>query len=146
MASRASIGSWLLRLFTWDGVLPASVWSAPFLVEWLVPNNRGAIEATGMILPAAAFLIRLQVGRRYIASNGFGPVMRGFQVGVFCLGLFVLVVIDAVMVLSHVMPKGEAFRTTADCIVWAALYATYLTSMAVAMYPGPHRPEHGETM
>jgi len=55
---------------------------------------------------------------------------------VFCLGIFMLVFIDAIMVLSHVMPKEAAFATAADLIVWAALYAIYLTLMALAMYPG----------
>jgi hypothetical protein len=56
------------------------------------------------------------------------------------MGLIVLVLIDAVIVLAYVMPKGAAFAATADCIVWGVLYAIYLTSMATAMYPGPDRP------
>ena len=55
------------------------------------------------------------------------------------IGLSVLAVIDAVIMLTPVMPKGAAFATTADLIVWAALYSVYLTAMALALYPGPLR-------
>jgi len=140
MANRASIGSWLFRLMAWDGLLPAAVWAVPWVIEWLIPHRRGAIEVTAVVLPIVAFFIRYQVGRRYIASNRCGALMRGLQVGVFCVGILLLVLIDAVIVLSHVMPKGAAFATAADCIVWAVLYSIYLTSMAIAMYPGPCEP------
>ncbi|NQT13675.1 MAG: hypothetical protein HQ582_13060 [Planctomycetes bacterium] len=141
MASRANVGSWLFRLITWDGLLPATVWSAPFFIELAAPNNRGAIEIISVALPIVAFCIRYRVGRRHIASNGFGPIVRGFQLAVFCVGLVMLVFIDAVMILSHVMPKGAAFATLTDCIIWAAIYFSYLMPMAVAMYPGPLRTE-----
>jgi hypothetical protein len=136
MAHRASISSWLIRLIAWDGVLPVAILSAPFLVRWLIPDNRSAIELTAVVLPLVAFFVRYQVGRRHIASNDCGPVVRRVQVVVLCLGIFVLVLIDAVMVLCHVMPKGAAFTTTTDLIVWMVLYAIYLAAMALAMYPG----------
>ena len=132
------IGLWPLRIVLWDGVLPVVVWLAPFVVRFLIPNRRGAIEITAIVLPIAAFLFRLHVGRRQIARNRCGDWMRRFQLVVFCVGIVVLVLIDAVMVLIHVMPPGAVFATPGDRIVWACLYGIYMTSMAIAMYPGPH--------
>ena len=52
----------------------------------------------------------------------------------------VLALIDAVLMLSHVMPKGELFRADGDRLIWAILVAFYLTMMAIAMYPGREKP------
>lgn len=132
----ASIGSWLLRLVAWDGLLPVVIWSSPFLIALLLPNKRGAIELTAIVLPIAALFLRFRAGRRYIAANHCGPILRSLQIGVFCLGILVLFAVDAVMILTHVMPKGAMFATTDDLVVWAVLYAIYFTAMAFAMYPG----------
>ena len=62
---------------------------------------------------------------------------------VLCVGLLPLLLIDALMVLANVMPKGPAPATWQDWIVPAVLYAIYLSAMAIAMYPG--RREEVET-
>jgi len=105
----------------------------------MLPHSRAAIELTAVVLSVVAFLVRYRVGKRYISSNDCGAIIRLFQLAVFCIGILVLVVIDAVMVLTHVMPRGAAFATTGDLIVWAALYGTYVTAMAFAMYPGSRK-------
>jgi len=105
----------------------------------MFPHSRAAIELTAVALAVVAFLVRYRVGKRYISSNNCGTIVRLFQLAVFCIGILVLVVIDAVMVLTHVMPRGAAFATTGDLIVWAALYGTYVAAMAFAMYPGSRK-------
>jgi len=54
-------------------------------------------------------------------------------------GALVLVLVDAVLILTNIMPKGAAFATVGDVVVWAILYLTYLGAMSIAMYPGSHR-------
>jgi len=131
-----TIGTWLLRLITWDSLLPGLVWSVPYVIAALLPGNRGAIEAAAVILPIAALFFRYRVGRRHIASNFCGPLMRRFQVAALCFGIFVMVFFDTVMMLTHVMPKGAAVATINDLIVWMVLYSVYLAPMTFAMYPG----------
>jgi len=138
MEHRAIISSWLIRLITWDGVLPVTVWLVPFLIRSVIPNNRAAIEYTALFLPIVAFVVRFQVGRRYISSNDCGAVLRCFQVTVFCFGIILLVLIDFFVMLSHVMPKEVASSMEA-LIVWAVSYGIYLAAMAFAMYPGSSR-------
>ena len=125
-----------MRLITWDGVLPVAIWCTPFLVGWLFPNRRGAIELTAVLLSVVAFVVRYQVGRHHIASNGCRAAVRRVQMCLLCFGLSALALIDAVMILTHVMPQGAAFAATADLIVWAGLYAVYLTAMTLALHPG----------
>jgi hypothetical protein len=133
---RVNFGSWLLRILTWDGLLPASVVLVPTVIESLLPNNRGAIELAAVAIPIAGFFLRVSAGKRQIASNNCDPACRVLQFCAFFLGILVLTLIDAVVILSHVMPQGAAFADETDCIVWAILVAVYLSSMGIAMYPG----------
>jgi hypothetical protein len=82
------------------------------------------------------------LGKQHITSNDCSARVRRVQLTVFCVGIFVLFMIDAVIVLSHVMPKQAVFATTADLIVCAVLYMTYLNAMAFAMYPGFSPTDH----
>ena len=53
----------------------------------------------------------------------------------FCVGILPLVLMDCFLILSHLMPRGSIF-TAGEWPIWASMLAIYLTSMAVAMYPG----------
>ena len=133
---KVDVGSWLLTVATWDSLLPLCVLTVPYLIGILVPNNRGAIEVAATVMPITAFFIRFVVGRRHIASNQCGVIVRRVQLCFLGLGIVVLVLIDAVLILSHVMPKGAAWNNPTDRMVWAVLGSVYLISMTVAMYPG----------
>ena len=113
-----------------------TVWFFPALIGLLFPNNRGIIEITALVLPITAFFIRYRVGRRYVASNHCGKIMRRFQVVIFCLGITILCFIDTMMILTYVLPKGFLFRTLSDRMFWIIFYATYLVFMLIAMFPG----------
>lgn len=134
---RTSYLSWFLRTVAWDGLLPVVVIVVPYAVEWLFPNRRGLIEVTGVVLPIAAFFLRIHTGRKQIALNRCSPGVRLFQFCVFCLGIFPLIAIDSLLALSHVMPQGALFQNRTDLIVWTVLIGIYLAAMTVAMYPGP---------
>lgn len=136
MTYSSRLRRWLIRLIAWDGVLPAVVWSVPFVVHELMPNDRGANEFCGIALPLVAFLVRFFIGFRAIKSNHCGMLLRPVQMTVLCVGLFTLLLIDVLMVLENVMPKGPAPTTWEDLIVLAVLYAIYFSAMAIAMYPG----------
>jgi len=124
------------RLIAWDGMLPAGIVIVPAGIEILLPNHRGAIEIAAVILPITAFFLRVRAGKHHIASNRCSVAVRRFQFCVFCFAVFPLVLIDCFLVLSHLMPKGALFQADTDLVVWVILFAVYLTSMAVAMYPG----------
>jgi hypothetical protein len=132
--------SWILRLAKWDGILPAIVWSAPVVVRILMPNQRGLVEITAVVLPIVAFFVRFNFGRRCISNNNCQIVTRRFQMSALCIGILILVLIDAVMILAHIMPRGAAFATMADIVVWVVISSIYIVAMSIAMYPGSCQP------
>lgn len=137
---------WMLRVLAWDGVLPLLVWIAPQVVSLVLPGRRGAIELAGIGLPIMAFLLRFHAGYRMISTNHCGPRMRAAQVGALFLGIFVLVPIDAMMILSHELPPGTMFRTSTDTLVFLALFAFYLSAMTIAAYPGREPSDQRDLM
>jgi hypothetical protein len=130
------VRAWLVRVITWDGVLPACVLLVPSVVALVLPNRRGAIEITAVALPIVAFLIRFRVGKRHIDSNHCGEAMKVFQLCIFSLGILALVLFDAFVVLIHVMPRRAGGITPADLFELAIPVSIYLAIMALAMYPG----------
>ena len=134
---RIDYRTWMVRLVTWDGVLPLVLGLAPFAVSVVIPSCRGAIEVTAVGLRVAAFLIRLVVGLRFIRTNQCSEKTREFQGIALVLGMFLLVYFDAVSILAHVIPSGALFATWLDFFKFMALFnAVYLGLMAVALYPG----------
>lgn len=132
------LATWLLRVFTWDGILPFCILAIPYVIHWALPNKRGLIEITAVALPIVAFFTRVIVGNRHIASNNCSHSFRKFQFGVFFLTIIVFIMVDCVMILSHLMPNAPLNDT--DYLIFAILIGLYLLAMAVAMYPGPPKP------
>ena len=62
--------------------------------------------------------------------------MRALQLGVFFIGILVLVCIDSMMILAHTGPGGVRMATRTDLIVIVVSFAIYFMSMAFSMYPG----------
>ena len=125
---------WLFRLITWDGLLPGCVVLVPIVIGFLFPNNRGPIELAAVVLPSAGFFIRIRAGAGHIASNHCSITVRRIQLCAFVLGIFPLVLLECVLMLTHVMPA--LIMNWTDIAVCAILFAIYLTLMAIAMYPG----------
>jgi hypothetical protein len=133
---KLDVKSWLLRLFKWDGVLPVCIVLIPSVVGLIFPNRRGAIEIAAVTVPVAAFLIRFRAGKRHIESNNCGEIMKSLQLCVFTIAILALVLFDAFMMLSHVMPQRGKPLTFDDLLAIAIPIAIYLALMAFAMYPG----------
>jgi hypothetical protein len=127
---------WLLTILCWDSMLPVFVAVAPLGVRLAFPNSRGAIEITAVALPVAAFVARLVAGRRHIASNRCHPALRTFQYAAFLVAIVLLGLIDCVLILAHLMPRGELFAAREDRVVWCVLVSVYLLTMAFALFPG----------
>jgi hypothetical protein len=136
MLTAAETRAWIVRIAIWDGALPAVIWLAPVIVQGLIPNLRGPVEIVAVVLPIVAFFIRFHVGRWHISANHCRIELRRFQYVALCFGALVLVLVDAVLILTNIMPKGAVFVTVGDVIVWAILILTYLGAMSIAMYPG----------
>lgn len=137
---QVSMRQWFFSVFGWDGILPACVLLAPWLIEYAIPNERDAGDIAGVMIPIVAFLVRFVAGIRHISTNACSPGFQSLQFWVFCAGILVMVLIDTLLILSHQMGVGAAFATTTDYIVFAALYAGYLVCMTIAMYPGRSFP------
>jgi hypothetical protein len=139
-AGRVDMVSWLIRLFAWDGMLPAGIVLAPFGIEFLFPNNRGIMEITAVTLPVMAFLLRIVAGLRRIDSNRCSVSVRRFQYCAFCFAILPLVLVDCAVILAHVMPAGAVFADAKEVVIWGAIYLSYLLLMTFAMYPGRSEP------
>ena len=133
---RVNYRSWLLRIVTWDTLLPACVGLLPHGIELVFPKNRGVMEVVAVTVPVAAFFLRIRAGTHQIATNQCSQILRNLQRCAFVLGILPLVLVDAFLILSHLMPQGALIATPGDRLVWAIVLGVYLTCMAVAMYPG----------
>lgn len=130
---------WLVRLFCWDGVLPALNWGLPAVLLAIFPNGRGLIEILAIAAPTIAVIVRFYVGKRTIRTNHCHPVIQDTQMVFFCLGIFLLFILDALMILSHLMPAAAVDREKQGIL---AMLAIYLTLMALAMFPGFSASDH----
>ena len=127
---------WLMRLVAWDGIVPWMIWCFPFLIRWVFPGWRGAVELSAIILPVLGLLIRLVIGVQAIQINYCSPTWRAAQRVALIIGLLVLGLIDGVMIISHLLPQGFPIATWNDRIVWICLGVVYLSAMLFAWYPG----------
>ena len=127
--------TWSARVITYDGLLPLAVWLTPWFVALVVPGRRGVIEILAILLPVVGCLIRFSLGRRLITGNLCSSQVRRCQFAALSLGLVLLALIDCVIVLLYVMPRG-AFGQPADWGILVGLWTVYLTLMAGAMYSG----------
>ena len=133
---QVNYGAWFFRVVAWDGLIPLCVVLLPAVIKYLMPNHRGALEIAALATPAIMFILRLIVGKRHIAANHCSATVRMVQVCVFYFGILVLGFIEGVLILSHLLPPGALFVTTADVIVCVIPITAYLASMTIAMYPG----------
>jgi hypothetical protein len=62
--------------------------------------------------------------------------MKCAQFIVFGCAALSLVCIDALLILSLVMPRGALWQTETDRILWVVVVSVYLLAMTFAMYPG----------
>lgn len=131
--------SWLIRLVTWDGVLPFLILIVPSCIEQVFPN-RGAIEIAAVVVPISFFFWRIATGCRHIDANNCSPALRRRQVCALILAVFILVFFDALMILSHIMPKGAFAVNREDLIIIAALASIYVVPISLATYPGRSKP------
>jgi hypothetical protein len=131
---RINVGSWLLRVLTWDTLLPTVVLVVPAVVGILFPQNEVAWATTQLVLPTGGFILRFCAGKRHVFSNNCGPTIQRRQFFIFVIGILALVVVDALLVLSRVNPK----KGLAECdrIVLVTCTVIYTFAMIIAMYPG----------
>jgi hypothetical protein len=119
---------WLLNVLGWDGLLPAIVVAAPSLVALIFPGRQGALELTFVVVPIAAFLIRM--------VNGSSRYSRGefcrWQALLFGVAIFFLVGLDAALIMFHLINGGVGVDAW---LMLGGLYAVYLVMMAIALYP-----------
>ena len=110
-----NFGKWALKVITWDAVLPALVVFFPLCVGFLFPNRRGIVEIIAVVLPIVAFLLRFRAGKRHIDSNQCSGLTKSVQLCVFCLGILPLALVDSVVILTEIMPRGPSVFGTKTC-------------------------------
>lgn len=127
---------WFLRVLCWDGALPAAVFLVPHLAKRLLPDRPGIIELLAIVVPIAALFSRFIAGTRVIRSNHCAESCRQLQFIALGAALVILLLTEAVLMLSHNMPAGALFAAEKDRTVWTIFAAVYLSNMLFAMYPG----------
>lgn len=78
MEKRPRVSRWLVRLFGYDGLLPALVILIPTSLHLLFRNARW-VELLALILPIAAYIFRAGIGLEMIESNQSGRWLRRTQ-------------------------------------------------------------------
>lgn len=126
--------TWVLRILGWDAILPGVIWVLPLLIRVGAPQIPQMVEIVAVLLPIIAFFVRFRAGRWHISTNGCGRRFRFIQFVALCFGIFVLVIVDAVIILTHNMPKGALGPT--DIKILAGVYSFNLACMILALYPG----------
>lgn len=124
---------WLIRLFGYDGLVPALVIAIPALISWVF--GRGVvIEVIAVILPIVAFFWRSAIGLHQIEGNTCPNGVRISQKVALCLALLTLALVDAFLILAWGLPANALAMD--DYLVTLAIYGVYLCLMAFASFPG----------
>ncbi len=130
--TRVDVRDWAGRVFGWDGILPIGIAVLPAGIALVLPNADGVLSVVAGIAPIAALFIRYYVGRRHLASNRVGPVLRAGQGIVFVAAIFWMCLLDCFVMILHFVPAVK----DADYVAVGIGYGVYLVAMSFAMYPG----------
>jgi len=107
------------------------------MLQWLLPGRRVAVELAAIVLPIVAFFVRAVAGSRHIAANNCSPRFRQVQGAALALGIFVLLFIDCIAMLSHLIPQ---LKLQDYLMLYATCFTIYIVPMTLVMYPGRTRP------
>lgn len=136
MSQLSLISRWVVRLFGYDGLLPAIVFALPGLL--VVVFGPGVVmELTAVVLPIVAFFYRAAVGLQQIESNSCRTGFRRMQKAALLFALLILLLVDAFVILLWVMPPVAL--SPDDYLFAIGLYLVYLSLMAIASFPGQGR-------
>lgn len=124
---------WLLQLFVWDGLLPLLIINFAVLLSILIPKPRWIVDLAAVFIPIIGFFVRMRVAYAYAEENQ----SNGFQYFAFWIALFLLMLLDAVLILFLHDPRIAGNR---DWNIWLMLYSTYLLIIGFALFPFD-RPE-----
>lgn len=129
----AAIGSWLLHLATWDGVLPALVALTPLALHWMFPNIQvqrnqiNIIEIASILIPIATFGLRFVVGIADLSSK-----KAKWQSVPFTVGLLVLAVGECAYI---GLKNNPGVPAGVGLAILLSVYAIYLPLMAITFFP-----------
>ena len=124
------------RSSVWDGVLPLVVLFIPYLVIF-IPNIKQNTESFLLVISVIIiFLIRFSIGRKKISENTCGKIIQKFQHILFSIGVFYMLIIDALICTLAVVPRGEGGIKLEELQFIGLLVMPYFFLMSLAMYPG----------
>ena len=127
---------WALSVVCWDGLLPIAVLAIPNLVALLLPNWQGVIASFAVFVPVVALSVRFVVGFNRMRS-GKSYV---WQTVVFTLAISALFLFEA-FILNDQIGGGPKI---ADPTVLLVMFLSYLTMMAIALFPFRRREKSAE--
>ncbi len=125
---------WLLRVLTWDGMVPVSLLLLSRGLVLLAGNQAAIIDVLCVFIPLTGLLVRLNIGRRTIHLNDCSRGMKGVQFWFLVFGLLVLAFLECVMMLFTILPPPP--DPAKGWIVFGVALGMYFPLMIIAMYPG----------
>lgn len=134
--TRINYVRWLLRVLTWDTLLPVGISILPRAIDLVLPNQPRLIDFASVVAPIVAIFLRLRAGGQQISSNQCSELVQGWQAFVFCFAIFPLVLVDSLLILWPALPKGGRIMQPDDWKIFIYPGAFYLAGMIIAMYPG----------
>lgn len=124
--------SWLVRLITWDGIVPIIMLSVPMLVRRFGPqNNDGASLIAVVFALIVGIFLRFSFGMRHIKENYCSTIVKCLQRIVLLVMICVLVVFESFLA---VVPRGPV--RPEDLMFIGGFGAIYLLVMSSVLYPG----------
>ena len=123
---------WLIRLATWDGLLPLALWLVPLVIRTAFPRHRELYETVGILLPIVVLFMRFFFGFRMIKSNHCVFWVRCLQTMALCMGILVMIIVDVLLMMSHEMGPMRG----GDQQFLAISIGSYVALMAFATFPG----------
>ena len=130
-----TVSHWLRELIAWDGLLPAFIWTIPWVLSNLFPNRRGPVEACAVILPILGVVIRLVRGLSVIAQTSRGSWRWLTRIACFLMAISILCVLDCFVILINIMPPMPPLRDARDLAFTVAPFLVYLALVGYAFFP-----------
>jgi hypothetical protein len=129
--------AWLLRLLTWDGLLPIGMLLVPVLAGNFLPN-RAEVGLGYTLMIVGAALLRVRAGCLHIDANHCSETFQRFQVWLLIAAVGLLLCIDAFLLIWYEFgcPVDWSAEGLSVAAVFGSLVLLYALTMAIVMYPG----------
>ena len=127
---------WLLRVLTWEGLVPATVFFGSMAIAILSKHDFWLIIGTGILLPSIACVVRFRSGMRTIETNNCHPFTRFWQMKSLIIGVIIMGFMEGLYIIYSTKPGLGLLGGGNDTHIWIGFLLAYLLLLTFATYPG----------